>query len=56
MNPNVTISGGLTTSISDTLRGNLILMSDGLLAPIDLRIQKLSGSLLDIVNSLTAVP
>jgi hypothetical protein len=42
--------------ISDTHRGNLILMSDGLLAPIDLRIQKLSGSLLDIVKSLTAAP
>jgi hypothetical protein len=43
-------------AISDTHRGNLILMSDGLLAPIDLRIQKLSGSLLDIVKSLTATP
>ena len=37
-------------------RGNLIFMSDGLLAPIDLRIQKLSGSLFVIVKSLTATP
>ena len=43
-------------AISDTHRGNLILMPDGLLAPIDLRIQKLSGSILDIVKSLTAAP
>lgn len=37
-------------AISDTHRGNLILMADGLLAPIDLRVQLLSGSLLDIVT------
>ena len=43
-------------AISDTHRGNLILMADGLLAPIDLRIQRLSGSLLDIVKSLAATP
>ncbi len=43
-------------AISDTHRGNLILMPDGLLAPIDLRIQKLSGSILDIVKLLTAAP
>jgi hypothetical protein len=35
--------------ISDTHRGNLILMDDGLLAPIDLRVQPLSGALLDYV-------
>lgn len=34
-------------AISDTHRGNLILMDDGLLAPIDLRVQPLSGALLD---------
>ncbi len=36
-------------AISDTHRGNLILMADGLLAPIDLRVQALSGALLDYV-------
>jgi len=36
-------------AISDTHRGNLILMEDGLLAPIDLRVQALSGALLDYV-------
>lgn len=35
--------------ISDTHRGNLILMYDRLLAPIDLRVQRLQGSLLDYV-------
>lgn len=35
--------------ISDTHRGNIILMEDGLLAPIDLRVQPLSGALLDAV-------
>jgi hypothetical protein len=35
--------------ISDTHRGNLILMADGLLAPIDLRVQSLTGALLDYV-------
>jgi hypothetical protein len=34
-------------AISDTHRGNLILMNDGLLAPIDLRVQALDGALLD---------
>ena len=38
--------------ISDTHRGNLILMDDGLLAPIDLRVQPVSGALLDIVVKL----
>ncbi|MES2921906.1 MAG: hypothetical protein V4819_10175 [Verrucomicrobiota bacterium] len=38
--------------ISDTHRGNLILMDDGLLAPIDLRVQALSGALLDVVVEL----
>ena len=38
--------------ISDTHRGNIILMEDGLLAPIDLRVQLLSGSLLDTVTRL----
>ncbi len=38
--------------ISDTHRGNIILMEDGLLAPIDLRVQSLSGALLDSVTKL----
>lgn len=38
--------------ISDTHRGNIILMDDGLLAPIDLRVQLLSGALLDTVARL----
>ena len=38
--------------ISDTHRGNIILMDDGLLAPIDLRVQRVSGSLLDSVVNL----
>ena len=38
--------------ISDTHRGNLILMDDGILAPIDLRVQRLSDSLLDTVTRL----
>jgi hypothetical protein len=42
--------------ISDTHRGNLILMDDGLLAPIDLRVQALSGSLLDTVTQLCFTP
>ena len=36
-------------AISDTHRGNLILMEGGLLVPIDLRVQPLSGALLDYV-------
>lgn len=40
--------------ISDTHRANLILMDDGLLAPIDLRIQSISGALLDTVRKLCA--
>lgn len=40
--------------ISDTHRGNIILMDDGLLAPIDLRVQAVSGSLLDTVAKLCA--
>ena len=40
--------------ISDTHRGNLILMDDGILAPIDLRVQRLSGSLLDTVTRLAS--
>ena len=38
--------------ISDTHRGNIILMQDGLLAPIDLRVQPLSDSLLATVTRL----
>lgn len=38
--------------ISDTHRANLILMEDGLLAPIDLRVQPVSGALLDAVRHL----
>jgi hypothetical protein len=40
--------------ISDTHRGNIILMEDGLLAPIDLRAQRLSSTLLDIVARLAS--
>ncbi|MEZ5325762.1 MAG: hypothetical protein R3F19_11955 [Verrucomicrobiales bacterium] len=42
-------------AISDTHRGNIVLMSDGLLAPIDLRVQRLSGSLLDAVLRLCGI-
>ena len=35
--------------ISDTHRANMILMADGLIAPIDLRVQPISGALLDCV-------
>jgi Serine/Threonine/Tyrosine Kinase found in polyvalent proteins len=40
--------------ISDTHRGNIILMADGLLAPIDLRVQALSDSLLATVTQLSS--
>lgn len=39
-------------AISDTHRGNLVRMADGLLAPIDLRVQQLRGGLLDAVKQL----
>jgi hypothetical protein len=39
-------------AVSDTHRGNLILMDNGLLAPIDLRVQALSGALIDTVTKL----
>ena len=42
-------------AISDTHQGNLILMDDGLLAPIDLRVQPLSGALLDAVVRMCEV-
>ncbi len=42
--------------VSDTHRGNIILMDDGLLAPIDLRVQALSGSLLDTIARLCHRP
>jgi hypothetical protein len=41
--------------ISDTHRGNIILMEDDLLAPIDLRVQPLSDSLLDTVTKLCSI-
>ncbi|MCX6845906.1 MAG: hypothetical protein NTU84_04980 [Verrucomicrobia bacterium] len=41
--------------ISDTHRGNIILMQDGLLAPIDLRVQPLSESLLATVTRLCSI-
>jgi hypothetical protein len=41
--------------ISDTHRGNIILMEDGLLAPIDLRVQPLQGALLDAVVKLCGI-
>ena len=40
--------------ISDTHRGNLVKMDDGLLAPIDLRVQAVSGALLGIVHGLAS--
>jgi len=43
---------GRGIAISDTHRGNIILMDDGLFAPIDLRVQHLSGALLDTVAKL----
>lgn len=39
-------------TISDTHPGNIIVMSDGRFAPIDLRVQRLSPSLIDIVEKL----
>ena len=39
--------------VSDTHRGNIILMKNGMLAPIDLRVQALSDSLLETVQKLT---
>jgi len=36
--------------ISDTHRGNIIKMDDGLLAPIDLRVQPLSGAMLESIT------
>ena len=41
--------------ISDTHQGNIILMDDGLLAPIDLRVQRVSGALLDSVAKLCSI-
>lgn len=38
--------------VSDTHRGNIIVMPDGLLAPIDLRVQPLTDTLLSIVKNL----
>lgn len=38
--------------VSDTHPGNLILMPDGVLAPIDFRIQSVQGALLDAVERL----
>lgn len=40
--------------VSDTHRGNIILMEDGLLAPIDLRVQALTDTLLTIIKKLTS--
>jgi len=37
--------------VSDTHRGNIILMDDGMLAPIDLRVQPLTDTLLSIVKN-----
>lgn len=39
--------------ISDTHRGNIIATEDGLLLPIDLRVQPVDGALLDTVMKLT---
>ena len=40
--------------VSDTHRGNIILMEDGLLAPIDLRVQALTDTLIAIVQKLSS--
>ncbi|MFC5052016.1 hypothetical protein ACFPK9_15550 [Rubritalea spongiae] len=40
--------------VSDTHRGNIILMDNGLLAPIDLRVQALSPDLVDTITKLTS--
>ncbi|MEM9280258.1 MAG: hypothetical protein AAGA96_00390 [Verrucomicrobiota bacterium] len=40
-------------AISDTHPGNLVLMEDGMLAPIDLRVQPLTPSLVDAVEKLS---
>lgn len=40
--------------ISDTHRGNIIATEDGLLLPIDLRVQFIEGARLDTVTQLTA--
>lgn len=44
----------LEIAISDTHPGNLVLMDDGTLAPIDLRVQKLTPNLVDAVRRLVA--
>ncbi|HSP44043.1 MAG TPA: hypothetical protein VLO11_14310, partial [Luteolibacter sp.] len=41
--------------VSDTHQGNLILTPDGILAPIDFRIQRVAGALKDAVLSLIHV-
>jgi hypothetical protein len=41
--------------ISDTHRGNIILLEGGMLAPIDLRVQALDGALLSTVIQLTRI-
>jgi len=46
---------GRNLVVSDTHRGNFVMMADGMLAPIDLRIQSLSGSLLDAVVKMCGV-
>lgn len=43
---------GRNLVISDTHRGNLVMMPDGLLAPIDLRVQRINGALLDAVRHM----
>jgi len=44
----------LEIAISDTHPGNLVLMDDGTLAPIDLRVQKLTPNLAEAVRGLVA--
>jgi hypothetical protein len=39
--------------ISDTHRGNIIAQENGLLLPIDLRVQQLKGTLLEVVRKLS---
>jgi thiamine kinase-like enzyme len=38
--------------VSDTHQGNLILTNDGVLVPIDFRVQPLEGAMLDAVKAM----
>ena len=47
---------GLFLGAVQTAGGLRLLMDDCLLSPIDLRVQAVSGALLDIVTKLTSAP